>query len=106
MAQLSGLGLGIVATGGLQNGLDVARALALGATAGGLARNLLMAWNEGGREGALRAGRELIEEVRIACLLTGSATPAALEEQPLVLGADLRRWIPRGSALQERVLGI
>ena len=106
VAQLDGLGLGIVATGGLRNGLDVARALALGATAGGLARNLLKAWNEGGREGALKAGAELIEEVRIACLLTGSPTPAHLREQPVVLGPDLRRWVPRNSALAGRQLGL
>lgn len=102
VAQLSGLGLGIVATGGLGNGLDVAKAIALGATAGGLARNLLMAWNEGGREGALRAGREIIDEVRIACLLTGSATPQALADQPLVIGPKLERWVPRASPLAGR----
>jgi len=106
VAQLDGLGLGIVATGGLRNGLDVARALALGATAGGLARNLLKAWNEGGREGALSAGRELVEEVRIACLLTGSRSPADLKDQPLVIGPELRRWIPRASPLASRLLGL
>jgi len=74
VAQLSGLGLGIVATGGVRHGLDIARAIALGATAGGMARNLLMAWNEGGRDGALAAGQELVHEIRVACLLTGSAT--------------------------------
>jgi isopentenyl-diphosphate Delta-isomerase len=90
VAQLSGLGLGIVATGGLRNGLDVARALALGATAGGLARNLLMAWNAGGREGALQAGREILDEVRIACLLTGCPSPANLVERPIIVGDALR----------------
>lgn len=105
VAQLSGLGLGIVATGGVRHGLDIARALALGASAGGMARNLLIAWNEGGRDGALAAGRELIHEIRIACLLTGSQRPGDLAEAPLVVGGELARWVPRGSPLHARLAG-
>ncbi len=103
VAQLSGLGLGIVATGGVRHGLDIARAIALGATAGGMARNLLMAWNEGGRDGALAAGQELVHEIRVACLLTGSATPAALGDAPIVIGDELSRWVPRRSPLIARL---
>ena len=43
VAQLSGLGLGICATGGVSDGLMVAKALALGATCGGIARPFLQA---------------------------------------------------------------
>jgi isopentenyl-diphosphate delta-isomerase len=102
VAQLSGLGLGIVATGGVRHGLDIARAIALGATAGGMARNLLMAWNDGGYEGALQAGEELIDEIRLACLLTGSRRPTDLARAPLVLGSELSRWVPRESPLASR----
>jgi len=102
VAQLSGLGLGIVATGGVRHGLDIARAIALGATAGGMARNLLMAWNEGGRDGAMSAAAELVHEVRIASLLTGCRTPAQLRDAPIVLGDGLRRWVPPGSPLASR----
>ena len=105
VAQLSGLGLGVVATGGLGSGLDVARAIALGATAGGLARRLLIAWNQGGRDGARAAAIELVDEVRVACLLTGSRTPADLAEAPLLVGASLRRWVPPASPLARRLLG-
>jgi hypothetical protein len=63
-----------------------------------------MAWNQGGRDGALAAARELVDEVRVACLLTGSRSPAALQEQPVVLDAALRRWVPRGSPLERRAL--
>lgn len=90
--QLSGLGLGIVATGGVKSGLDVARAVALGADAGGMARPFLMAVNEGGRDAALRLGREVLHEVRVAMLLTGSPDVAALKRAPRVLGGTLERW--------------
>ena len=50
LVQLSGLPLQKIATGGVRHGLDIARAVALGATAGGLARPFLKAWNRGGRD--------------------------------------------------------
>ena len=106
VAQLSGLGLHIVATGGVKNGLDVARALALGARVGGLARPFLMAFNDGGPEGVRAAAREIIDELRIACLLTGSRRASELGRQPVVLGPTLERWVPPDAPLRARALGV
>ncbi len=106
VAQLSGLGLNIVATGGVKHGLDVARAVSLGATVGGLARPFLMAYNEGGIDGLRAAAEEIVDEVRIACLLTGSRTPADLARQPLVIGPNLARWVPTDAPLRDRGLGM
>lgn len=103
VAQLSGLGLEIIATGGLGDGLGVARALALGATAGGIARNFLIAWSRGGRDEVRRVAARVIAEIRVALLLSGAATPAALQQQPLLLGARLQRWVPPGTPLAARV---
>lgn len=102
VAQLSGLGLEIVATGGIYSGLDVARALALGASCGGIARAFLQAHARGGREGALAAARQVIAEIRIALLLSGARTPAELRERPLVIGTRLARWIPPHTPLARR----
>lgn len=101
VAQLDGLGLDIVATGGVANGLDVARAVALGATAGGIARPFLQAQAKG-REVLRAEVARVIEEVRVACLLTGSRTPAELRRQPLRLGTRLTRWVPPGGELERR----
>jgi isopentenyl-diphosphate delta-isomerase len=100
--QLDGLGLGVVETGGVSSGLDVARALALGATAGGIARRFLKAQVEGGRAGVLAAASDVLEEVRVACLLTGCRTPAALRERPVVLGPELSAWVPSDAPIQSR----
>lgn len=101
VAQLSGLDLAIVATGGLQNGLDVARALALGARCGGIARPLLKAQAQGPT--ALRAAiSQVLEELRVAMLLTGSRTPDDLRRVPLQLGGRLAQWVPRRTPLHAR----
>lgn len=101
--QLSGLGLGIIATGGVGNGLDAARALALGAQAAGIARPLLQAQAQG-YDALLTTLHRIVDELRIACLLTGSSTPAALQEAGLVLGPRLRRWVPRACPLRGRLV--
>ena len=90
---LAGLDLGIIATGGVHNGLDAARAIALGARAAGMARPFLMAWNEGGRDAVAERAQAVITEIHTAHLLTGSATPAQLRTRPVVLGPDLQRWL-------------
>lgn len=105
VVQLGDLGLGICATGGVANGLQAARAIALGATCAGMARPFLQARARGGVDGLNAAVGQVIEELRLALLLCGAKTPASLRQRPVVVGPRLRRWIPRGTALAERVLG-
>ncbi len=93
VAQLAPTGLNIIATGGVRHGLDIARAIALGARAGGMARPFLMAWNQGGRDAVRDLATRVVNEIRVAHLLTGSANPAELRNKPTVLGAELRRWV-------------
>lgn len=90
---LADLGLDIIATGGLRSGLDVARAIALGAAAGGLAAPVLRAWRSGGYDGAVAFLEEVIASVRAAVFLTGCRTPAELRRAPRVVGPRLRAWL-------------
>ncbi len=103
LAQLSGLPLELVATGGVGDGLDAARALALGASAAGIARPVLRAWTAGGREGAAGFVARVVEELTLACWLTGAASGGRLREVPIVVGPTLRRWVPVGSPLAARL---
>jgi isopentenyl-diphosphate delta-isomerase len=103
VAQLSGLNLDIIATGGVRHGVDVVKAIALGARAGGLARPFLIAWNAGGRAAALEKATEVIDEIRLATLLCGARTPSDLHHLPLVIGPALRRWVPPGTPLSSRI---
>jgi isopentenyl-diphosphate delta-isomerase len=68
--------LPVVASGGLLDGVDVAKCLALGARAGGIARPLLVAAQDG------RAGEALgvlVEQLRIAVWACGAPSAAAMD---------------------------
>ena len=89
------LGLDIIATGGLRTGLDVAHALALGATAGGLAAPVLRAHREGGYDSVIKYLDHVISGVRAAVFLTGCRTPSELRTRPKVLGPRLSAWLEK-----------
>lgn len=103
VAQLDGLDFEIIATGGVRHGLDVARAIALGATAGGMARPFLQAWNAGGIDAVAEAARTAIEEIRIACVLTGCGEVELLGHRPVVLGPELLPWVPADARVRDRL---
>jgi isopentenyl-diphosphate delta-isomerase len=83
----------IVATGGIASGLDVARAIALGASAAGLARPVLKALQSGGEAGVLQLLDGVEAELRAAMLLVGARDVASLRTAPRVLSGDLRAWL-------------
>ena len=103
VAQLSGVGLGVCATGGVSNGLMIAKAIALGATVGGIARPFLQAHAAMGIDGVRRLAQRVIAEVRVAALLTGSPTMASLQKAPLVADQRLTRWLVAGTPLADRL---
>ncbi|MEO7035976.1 MAG: type 2 isopentenyl-diphosphate Delta-isomerase [Polyangiaceae bacterium] len=88
----------IFATGGLHSGLDIAKAIALGASAGGIARAALQALERGGPIGARRFFDGVEAELRAALLLTGSANVAALRLAPRVITGELKDWLAHAPA--------
>lgn len=93
VAWVARAGLTPIATGGIKSGLDVARAIALGARAAGIARPVLQALQAGGRAGAEAFLDSVENELRTAMLLSGAGTLDELRNAPRVLGPDLARWI-------------
>jgi isopentenyl-diphosphate delta-isomerase len=74
-------GARIIASGGVRNGIDLAKAVALGADLVGVAGPFLRAAAEG-REAALDLGRELVETLRIAMFAVGARTLRDLRFTP------------------------
>jgi isopentenyl-diphosphate delta-isomerase len=83
----------VIATGGIGTGLDVARAIALGASAAGVARPLLRALSSGGRAAAVELLEAMESELRAAMLLTASRDLAALRRAPRVIAGELSAWL-------------
>ena len=71
----------LIASGGIRNGIDVAKAIALGADACGIAGPFLRA-ADAGEEYARDFARELIETLRIAMFCVGAATVQQLQTTP------------------------
>ena len=92
----------ILATGGVATGLDVARALALGATAAGIARPVLQALQGGGPEAAERFLEDVEQELRSVMLLVGARNLAELGRAEVLLGPDLERWARAASRRREK----
>jgi isopentenyl-diphosphate delta-isomerase len=92
VVQASRAGLPIIATGGVRSGLDAARAIALGASAVGVARPLLLAALDG-YDAVAAWIEQFLAELRTAMFLTGSASLAELQRRrPVILG-ETAAWL-------------
>jgi isopentenyl-diphosphate delta-isomerase len=92
--ELVPLGLPVIASGGIRSGLDVARAIALGATAAGTAGGVLRAAATGYAE-TRQELETLVYELKVAMFLTGSHTVADLQKAPYVVTGETRPWLHR-----------
>jgi len=84
--------LPVMATGGLRTGLDLARAIVIGADAGGMAVSLLEPAMKG-EEQLRTAVKTVIEELKAVMLLTGSADVRELKEKEAIVHGRLKDWI-------------
>jgi len=94
----AGLGLPVIATGGIRSGLDAAKAVALGADLVGIARPMLSAALEG--IDALRSYvAELLHGLRVVMFLAGCRTAAELRTRERVITGETAAWL---TAVQSR----
>ncbi|MCF7972760.1 MAG: type 2 isopentenyl-diphosphate Delta-isomerase [Phycisphaerae bacterium] len=77
--------LPVLASGGVRNGVDIAKSLALGASLAGLALPFIRAEAQGGLDGVLEQIETLTLTLKTAMLLTGSRTVADLGTSGLIL---------------------
>lgn len=86
----------VIATGGIRSGVDVARAIALGASAAGIARPVLQALNDGGARAVDSFFDRVERELSTVMLLSGARTVAELQNVPRVIAGELRDWLAAG----------
>ena len=84
----------LIASGGIRSGLDVVKALAMGASLGELAQPVIKAQSEGGREGVKKLLSRLVEEIRIGMFLVGAKDVKSLKQKKfIVYSGRLREWL-------------
>lgn len=96
VAELGKMGFdSVIATGGISSGVQVAKCIALGATAAGIARPVLQAFERGGA-GAVTALLEGVERELIAAMvLTGSKNLLGLRDVERIIYPPLVSWLAR-----------
>jgi isopentenyl-diphosphate Delta-isomerase len=92
LVQSRGTGLPIVATGGVRSGLDAARAIALGATAVGVARPLLLAALDG-FDAVAAWIEQFVAALRTAMFLTGATAVGDLRGRQTVILGETAAWL-------------
>jgi isopentenyl-diphosphate delta-isomerase len=92
VVEASVAGLPLISTGGVRNGLDVARALALGATLVGMGFPFLKAASES-YEAVCELLERVVAELKVAMQLSGAATIGQLQEVDVVVGGETRDWL-------------
>jgi isopentenyl-diphosphate delta-isomerase len=84
--------LPLISTGGVRNGLDMARALALGATLVGMGFPFLKAASES-YEAVCELVETVIAQLKVAMQLSGANTIAQLCEVDIVVTGETRNWL-------------
>ena len=89
---LADVGLPVIATGGVRSGLDVAKGIALGASAAGMAKPMLEAAKVSA-DAVVQELRAIIEELKAAMFLTGSRTLKELAAQGAIVTRPTQDWL-------------
>ncbi len=93
---IEGTKLNIISTGGIRNGLEVAKALSLGAVACGIAHPLLSGAMKGKNE-VLNTLNRVIEELKTAMFLAGVRTIKDLRNVDIVITGMTKDWLENRS---------
>lgn len=83
----------VIASGGVYTGLDIAKAIAVGADMGAFARPVLLAFMKKGKEGANEFIEIIVNELKTAMLLTGAKDIFSLKQVTKVYTGELRQWL-------------
>ncbi|MCM3763266.1 type 2 isopentenyl-diphosphate Delta-isomerase [Alkalihalobacillus oceani] len=82
----------VIASGGIQTALDMAKSLALGASACGFAGHFLRVLTEAGQDALVAEIRTLQEDLRFLLAALDVKNPEQLREIPLVISGETYHW--------------
>jgi isopentenyl-diphosphate delta-isomerase len=83
----------LIATGGVRNGVEVAKVIRLGADFAGMALPVIRSVYHGGVHGGRRFLDKTLKELRIAVYLVGGKDLKDLKKAPIIVTGKLKDWI-------------
>ncbi|NSL52313.1 type 2 isopentenyl-diphosphate Delta-isomerase [Calidifontibacillus erzurumensis] len=83
----------VIASGGLKESIDIAKSIALGASACGLAGQLLKVLMIKGVEGVIQEVKTIESELKIIMAALGTKTIEELKQVPLVISGSTYHWL-------------
>ncbi|WP_144471851.1 type 2 isopentenyl-diphosphate Delta-isomerase [Bacillus pumilus] len=83
----------VLASGGIQDALDVTKSIALGASAAGLAGFFLKSLTDGGEKGLIADMIDLQEDVKMMMTVLGAKTIEELRQTQVVISGDTCHWL-------------
>ena len=85
--------LTILASGGIQTSSDIAKAIALGANAAGMAGKVLKWVQEEGVEGTTLQIEKILKELKIIMTALGTESISSLQATPLIIQGETKNWL-------------
>lgn len=86
---------GVIASGGIRNGMEIVKALIMGADLGGMAHPVLEAQRKGGAKGVENYLNRIIEEMRIGMFLVGAKNLKELKGKKYIVKGNLKNWMEK-----------
>lgn len=96
----SKVGLPVIATGGIRSGVDIAKAIVLGADVCGMALPFLRILKKEGKTGVEKFIDNIQKELKIAMFLTGSKNIEELKKARYVLTGKVKDWTEQRNLVQ------
>lgn len=85
-------GIEVIATGGVKDSLDIAKAIGLGASAVGMAGTILSVLMKKQLKGAIEYVENLHQELKMIMTVLGAAQPSEIRKKPMVVSGKLKDW--------------
>lgn len=90
------LGFNVISSGGIRNGMEIGKAISLGAKITGIAAPLVRRYVKAGKAGVFEYITDIIEGLRYTMLGCGAKNIKELSEAKNILGMNINRWISAG----------
>ncbi|KKI88805.1 isopentenyl pyrophosphate isomerase [Bacillus sp. SA1-12] len=85
--------ISVIGSGGIQDALDIAKSIALGASAAGTAGHFLRVYIEEGYDSLVQEINQMVEDLTIIMTALGKGSIKELQNAPIVISGETHHWL-------------